>query len=163
MPAGVDFVCKNESCDCHNNVITILSSWPIADIDKVIETIKKEEYRVEFEKAKQNGKKFACIQFPNEDKVEMVGWKIQRWCQQCPRIGEDEVFISNPDEEFEDAIKQHEFPTTCPVCYGEIKTFEEVVEEGITCPYCHEEMDKQYWTAKEVSQEYAGGKNAKTN
>ena len=164
MPAGVDFTCKNEKCKCYNSRITILSTWPIADIDKVIETIKNEEYKVEFEKAKENGKKYACIQFPNEDELEMVGWKIQRWCQKCPRIGEDEIFLRDSDEQFEDAIKRYNLPDKCPVCNGEIKTFEELMDEGINCPFCNKEMEKESWFAKEVSEEYAGGrKNAKTD
>jgi thiol-disulfide isomerase/thioredoxin len=158
MPAGVDFTCKNEECECFNTKVTILSSWPIADIDDVIGSIKIEEYKVEFEKAKQNGKKYACIKFPNEDEVKMVGWKVQSWCSKCPRIGEDEILLSHPDETFEEAMERYDLPEKCPVCEGDLKSFDELIEEGMLCPFCNEEMEMERWFAKEVSIEYAGGR-----
>jgi len=163
MPAGIDFTCENEKCKCYNKSVTILSSWPIADIDDVISTIKNDEYKVEFEKAKQDGKKYACIQFPNQDELRMVGWKVQSWCQKCPRVGEDEILLNEPEEEFEEALKRYNLPEECPICEGEIKTFDEIIEDGMLCPFCNEKMQGSRWSAKEVSEEYAGGKNAETN
>jgi hypothetical protein len=160
MPAGVDFICKNEKCKCYDKSITLISAWPIADIDDVISSMSQDEYRAEFEHHKQNGSNYACIQFPNKSDVKMVGWKIQSWCQKCPRIGEDEIMISDPEESFESALARYNIPENCPVCNSEIKTFNNVVDDGLDCPFCNEKMEMQCWSAKEASEEYA---NAKVN
>lgn len=151
MPAGVDFTCKNENCECFNKSITILSTWPIAEIDDVIVSIEDDSCKNDFKEMKENGAEYACIQYPNTLGVEMVGWKIQRWCQNCPRIGYDEIILNNPKESFEDAVIRYNIEEECPVCNEKVKTFDEVIEDGILCPFCKEEMQMNRWFAKEVS------------
>ena len=152
MPAGVDFICKNEDCECFNKSITIISAWPIAKIEEVIETIKDEDYKRMFESAKDNGQKYACIQFPNEKNINMVGWKIQSWCENCPRIGEDEVLLEESNEKFESAISNNPLTKNCLVCNHELKSFDDLLEGGMCCPFCNKEMVEERWFAKEVSE-----------
>jgi len=137
MPAGCNFICKNEQCDYFNERITINGRWPVAKIDDVInsEKVKKvKEFQKSLIERKEDGIEYACIQFPNEDGIKVVGDKTEFWCKECRAI----LSWYAVDEDIE--IEK------CPICKEEsLLGFDEVIEEGIECPYCGEETEQRRW------------------
>jgi len=167
MPAGADFICNNVHCEHHEKTITILSPWPIGRIEKVIGSIKRKSdsaisVRDRLKDLEDKGEQFALIQFPNDEtEIEQVGWRVQRWCQSCPRVGDDVILLADEDEDYATAADRSVLTENCPVCNDTVSDFDKVVEDGITCPYCKEKMTTETWFAKEVTVEYNGGKGPK--
>ena len=114
MPFGIDFTCKNKECEHCGKTITMLGPWPVGDIDLVIDGIQDLEFKQEMTGLREQGDEFACIQYPNVRGIEGVGWKLARWCSNCPRMGFDNIMVTEDNQDFADALKVADIPEKCP-------------------------------------------------
>ena len=160
MPAGSDFVCENDKCKEHRKGIVILNIWPLGDISKVIDAKnvqEKEEFCKGLMALRDQGRKHACINFPNTDKIPVSGYRVQNWCQNCFCIwgwdimfGEDIVDPKQASDRFPGALAKEPIPSLCPKCNGELKDFKKILEDGIICLHCKEKMKTYAWFSNET-------------
>jgi len=171
MASGCDFTCDNEKCMHHKKGIVLTAPWPLGQIEKII-MAKNVKINREFQARLINlhqkvGRKYACIIFPNVNKIPIVGYRVNMWCDKCKYIGTYDIMIDpyeqgekNGDEIsniLEKAIldsKVHD--NTCPTCNGKMKTFSQLMEEndGIDCPHCKVKMTKNTFFSNETSEEF---------
>ena len=156
MPAGCDFICENEDCEHCSKGTVITGPWPIAKIEKVINAPNVKE-KVEFKKEiidlKNKGRKFACITYPNVSDIKIEGYRIHKWCDNCPAVWMYDVLLTQEADTLEKALEIAELPSECPQCKNKLLNFEELLEEGMYCPHCKQEMEQSRWMSKEYDDE----------
>ena len=159
MPAGCEFICKNESCEHFNKGFTITAPWGMGDIDAVINSRpvrKNSELQGELSRQRDEGRKYCCINYPlPENEIKVEGYRVQRWCSDCFCLFESYLALNTEvdmtDEEFDEEItKQIEAIEECPKCGKDLLNFNELLEEGVDCPYCKEELFQSRWCSNEV-------------
>ena len=159
MPAGCDFVCENEKCKECNKGVVIINKWPLGDIDKVIEAaaVKKNKEFQDHLISLKGDRKYACITYPNVDKVPIAGYRIQKWCQSCFCIWSWDVILEKEfvdskeaSEKFQEAAAKENIVSQCPKCNNDIKDFDAVAKDGIICPHCSGTMKTYRWFSNET-------------
>lgn len=160
MPAGCDFTCKNEECEQCDSGIVITAPWPLGKIELIINAPnvkEKEEFREGLIKMKNDGAKFACITYPNVAYLDTFGYRVQLWCPSCPCIWNYDVMLTEECTTFEEAYakakEEGDIPFVCPKCEEDLMEYDDVLEEGIPCPFCKDELQQNRWMAKEVCKE----------
>ena len=159
MPAGCDFVCENKECKNYNTGIVITGPWPLGEIDKVINApnVKKnKEFQEGLIKLKNDGQKYACIIYPNFNKIDTIGYRVSMWCSKCLCIYKYDAMVLDPNEETEKTIANANIPTHCNKCNTELKSFFNLIDEkdnGIACPACSVFTTKNSWFSQEVTSE----------
>ena len=166
MPAGCDFICDNKECEHNGKGIVMTGPWPLGNIDKIIDArnvAKMEDFRTTLIKLKTEGRNYACINYPNVNEVATEGYRIHKWCPNCPCLwtydamiqdNEDNKDIEETAEEtIQKAIDGADLPGNCPKCETKLLTFTEVVEEGVICPFCKEKMKTSTWFSNETKEE----------
>jgi len=160
MPAGSDFVCENEKCKEYRKGIVILNVWPLGDISKIIES-KNVKIKEDFHKGliglREQGRTHACINYPNVDKVPVSGYRVQNWCQNCfciwgwdIMLGEDIADPKLAAEKFPEALAKEPIPSKCPKCQDDLRDFQKIINDGITCLHCKEQMKTYTWFSNET-------------
>ena len=153
MPSGCEFRCDNKECKCYNTGFTMLAPWPIADINDVIhaDNIKKhKEFQEELIALKKEGRKYTCINYPNENGIFKVGYKIQKWCDKCKIIWNYEAIIQDKKESMEETLAHAEVEDVCSECGDKLKTFSQTLEDGIECFHCKQRLIPQVWFSNET-------------
>jgi hypothetical protein len=156
MPAGTDFICRNKDCEHHDKGFSITAPWPIGDIDKIIDApnvAKYDDFRKGLLNLKADGRKYACITYPNINEIETVGYRVHKWCPSCPCLWTYDAIIEDGDEDIEQTIQNADIPGKCPKCDTEMMDFTTIIEDGIKCPFCKEEMEKSSWFTNETTEE----------
>jgi len=163
MPAGLEFICENKNCTEYKKGLVILGTWALGDIDMVIKSKnveKIEGFKKGLETLKESGRKYACINYPNINNILINGFRVQKWCQDCICIWSWDIMldkeVKTPEEahkQLEDKMKIANVPNKCQRCGKDLKTFEQLIEEGINCPHCKEVMHKSSWFSNEVNKE----------
>jgi len=160
MPAGCDFTCKNEECEQYDSGLVLTSPWPMGKIELVINASNvkdKEEFRDGLVELKNNGQKYACITYPNVSYIDTIAYQVQLWCKSCLCIWKYDIVLTEDCPDFETAYakakENGDVPDTCPKCSGELEDYESVLEDGIACPFCKEDMQQNRWMAKEICKE----------
>ena len=153
MPAGCDFVCENENCEYYKLKIQISGTWPIAKIDKVIESkkIRGTSYEENLRKLKKDGKEYACVVFPNKDVLFFDGAKIERFCSKC--LKRITSFLMFPysighkkfDRVFTREFKKSGLKSKCGDCGSKIFDLQKMIKKGIKCPKCGVETKQYRW------------------
>ena len=154
MPAGCEFVCKNNKCDCYEAGFVINGAWPIADIDQVLLCSALREnktFKKELEEHKATGRKYACIVYPNYDSLVPVGYRIQLWCDDCKCVWEYDVMIDEDGSTVEELLEKDDtIPEFCPKCTNILLDFDKVLEDNIGCPSCQTTLQQHRWFSKEA-------------
>lgn len=148
------FVCKNEKCEHKNDGFVFLCPWPLGEIDRVINSTKVSKdpsFKTQLEEVKKLGKKYVCIQYPSEESIPVVGYRVHLWCDDCARLSEFDVMLSDSDKEKmekenlcandKDIVKSSMdnagLPKECPVCKNKLIGHNEIHKKlYITCPSC---------------------------
>lgn len=161
MPAGCQFVCMNPDCEHEGSGFELKAPWPIAQIDLVLNSSKVQadlDLKETMEKLKQAGRNYACINYPDVDELPMNGYRLELWCDKCPRIWSYDVLLKKSEDTFEEALANSDIPDKCAICDEPLMSFKiclgdfEDDETGICCPYCKTKMLQQRWfSAKRVS------------
>ena len=156
MPAGCDFICQNSLCDQFGNGFVITGPWPMGEIELIITSLNKslvikpgnKEILEKVIEQKNNGRKYACIAFPNNDGIERVAYRIQLWSPDAKCIWDFDV-ESKGDADISDSIQENNLPILCPKTSGPLLTFSEVTKNGILCPYCGDQLQQSRWFTNE--------------
>jgi len=159
--SGCDFVCQNEQCQHKGCGVVITAPWPLGDIDKVIgakNLMKNPVFRQELGNLKKQGRKYACISMPNDDKIPAVGYRIHRWCEKCPCLWTYDAIIpegqkaDGSEESINAAMTSSNIPVNCPTCDTKLKSYVEVINEngdGILCTSCKTRLQANVWFCNE--------------
>ena len=139
MPAGCDFICRNEECEHIGKGIVVLGPWAIGNIGLIINSKKvenMEEFREGLIKLKDDGRKYACINYPLPDlsDIPVEGYRVQRWCDACKFIWQYDVVLDEDHKTFDEAMKIADVPDKCVKCDGEVQDFEALIESGNGLP-----------------------------
>jgi hypothetical protein len=163
MPAGCEFICVNEQCPNYNTGFAIKGVWPIGNIGLIINSSSVKQnpkFREMLIKIKDSGKKHACITLPNVDNVPVDGYRFNLWCESCNYIWDVDVFFTEeeqskwddkklvPEEWFDNVVLSYE----CTKCKGHLKSFDTVIQEGIKCPSCKQDLKQSRWFSNERSE-----------
>jgi len=150
MPVGCEFICKNTNCENNNKGFVITGSWPIASIHLLISSSaleSKPAIREELIHHKNQGKKYACIIYPNNGEIKPVGLRVNMWSPNALCIWNYDILFE--DGKSVDELIEAEIPKSCPKTGGRLMTFNQVVEEGILCPSCSVRMNQNRWFTNE--------------
>jgi len=159
MPAGCDFICKNEECEHNGKGIVIIAPWPLGDINKIIDApnvSKHEQLRNELLKLKIEGRKYACINYPNIDEIGTEGYRVHKWCSKCNRLWTYDAMVQDENETIEDTLGKADIPEKCLICDAVLQDFNSLVSEdgvGINCPHCKKPMVMSTWFSNETTEE----------
>jgi hypothetical protein len=154
------FVCKNDGCKYKNYGFVFLSPWPLGRIADVINSKKVSDdigLKEKLEERKKLGIKYACIQYPDPDKISVEGYRINLWCNKCLQLSEFDVLMTDLDKEkmtqehycvndgqmIQNAIKNSNVPEECPTCKSKFRTYSSIIDYrqgGLLCPSCKIEM-----------------------
>jgi hypothetical protein len=151
MPAGCEFTCRNPRCDNFDTGFVILAPWPMGDIDEIIKS-KKTKNKPDLEKSlkdfKKDGRSYACIPFPNDEKIQTKAYRIHRYSPDSRCVWEYDV-VKKDDEELDVAISKADIPTECPKTGAKMLDYDNVLKQGILCPSCNVDLNQGRWFAKE--------------
>lgn len=142
MPAGCEFICKNENCQCYNTGFVMTAPWPMSNINLVINssTVKeKPEFRKKLIELRDSGKTFACIQLPNIDKVKAESYRVQFWDNNLKRV--IEKYSKNSDV-IDDEILEEKVQNN-------YMDFTEATTDGIICPHCLQKLFQSRWSTND--------------
>jgi hypothetical protein len=146
MPSGCEFICYSEECQNHGTGFVMTAPWPMAKIGLVITediksgNIEKSNY---LKSMRDEGRKYACINLPNDAKLPTVAYRVHLWSPTANVLWEYDIPSIN--NSIEESIASFEFPDKCPASGGELKTFRECLSEGIKCPNCGKELFQSRW------------------
>ena len=150
MPVGCEFTCKNVNCDNNNKGFVIVGNWPIADIHLLISSsalINKKNIKEELIEYKNQGKKYACIIYPNHGEIKPIGVRVNMWSPHALCIWNYDILFKEGEEI--NTLINAEVPKACPKSGGRLMTFNQVTEEGIECPSCSQKMYQNRWFTNE--------------
>ena len=148
MPAGCDFLCDNVECKYHKGGFVITGAWELGDIDLVINSPVVEdnkEHQDGMKRLKERGRKYACINYPNFSEIPTAGYRLHRFCTKCMVLWTYDAMLSEDNDTLEKAEAALNIPEECPKCGDKMFDFQGLLEEGVECPHCHEEMKQSRW------------------
>lgn len=156
MPAGCEFYCDNRKCASYRTGFTIRGAWPLGNVSLVIDSSsvrQNKEFQQQLIKLKEAGRKHVCLTLPNTDAIPVEGFRFTNWCDACLCVWENDVFFTEeeqsqwedknlvPDEWFDNVAINN----ACPKCKEQLKSFDSVVEDGISCPTCKDDLQQSRW------------------
>jgi len=153
MAAGCEFICKNEDCPNYETGFTLTGPWPMGQIGLIIRASNLKlmsEFREQFERMKEEGKRYACITLPNIDEIPVEGYRIQKWCDARSCVWNYDIMVQKEGETIEETLQNAELPESCHKCGGFLLDFERAIEEGINCPACREPLFQSRWFSNEI-------------
>ena len=151
MPAGCEFICKNKSCEYFNHGFTITEPWPMGRIELVLNApnVKKDpDFRQGLIDLKNQGRKFACITYPNIAGIDTLAYRVHMWSEDAKCIWQFDVETIET-EDVEDTIDQSDIPALCPKTGGELLNFHDITQKIMFCPHCNLPMQQDRWFANE--------------
>jgi hypothetical protein len=151
MPAGCEFICKNDKCENYKSGFQITSQWPMGKIELIINSNRvkeKKEFRNYLIKQKDNGEKYAPIQLPNNDEIPIIAYKISLWSDEAKCIYSYPVIVPNLEKK-EETIKEANLPEVCEKTGCRLRDFNSVINDGILCPSCKEKLQQNRWFVSE--------------
>jgi len=151
MPAGCDFVCKNDDCDYYDTGFTITGPWPMGEIDEILESKSVKELpklQDQIRNLKDTGRDYACITFPNVDNIEIQRYRVNLWSVDEKRLYQYDVFVEDGDN-VTTAIEKSNLPDKCPNTGSKMLNYREAVKEGIECPSCGLALNQKRWYTNE--------------
>jgi transcription initiation factor IIE alpha subunit len=84
--AGCNFFCNNEKCQCYQTGFTLTSSWPLGDIEEIIEHTEDEDLKKVLTQKKLVGIELAKITYPDPYDIPVINYVIEKFCVKCKRI-----------------------------------------------------------------------------
>ncbi len=152
MPAGCEFICRNQSCKHHGCGFTITSPWPMGRIELVLNApnIKKvTDLRQQLIDFKNEGRKYACITYPNVSRIKTEAYRVHMWSNDAKCLWQYDAVIDDPSESLEQTISNANIPLKCPNTDGDLWDFNTTIKNGIFCPHCNIPMQQDRWFTNE--------------
>jgi len=151
MPAGCEFICKNVECSQNGNGFTFDANWPMGKIELLIGALaSKNKRKADIDQLiamKNDGHKYACINFPNTDAIETVAYRVNRWSPEAKCIWK--FVVETEGKDISEAFIESKIPKTCPKTNCQLMSFNDVVKNGIRCPFCGEKLMQSRWFTNE--------------
>lgn len=155
MPAGCDFICDNPNCEQYKNGFIIAAPWPMGQIELIISALSTTaafkplnknllDKLIEY---KNEGRKYACITYPNTSHIETIAYRIQFWSPNAKCINNYDVELNG--KTLTEAMAYSNLPSVCPRTNGPLLSFTEVTKEGIDCPFCGIKLKQSRWFTNE--------------
>lgn len=151
MPAGCDFICKNRTCKCFEQGFTITEPWPMGRIELVLNApnVKRNpDFRKKLIDLKNNGRKFACITYPNLARIDIDAYRVHLWSEDAQCVWQYDIETAETEDD-EDTIDSSDLPEKCPKTGGELLGFNEVIQEKICCAHCGITLQQDRWFTNE--------------
>ena len=151
MPAGCDFICKNKSCEYFDHGFTMTEPWPMGRIELILNApnVKKDkQFRQGLINLKNQGRKYACITYPNVSRIETLAHRVHLWSEDANCIWQFDVETEQTEDD-NLTIDQTDIPDSCPKTGGKLLNFHTVTKEGINCPHCGFPMQQDRWFTNE--------------
>lgn len=151
MPAGCEFICQNKMCEHYNKGFNMTSNWPMGRIELIINApnVKKSpSFRDGLIKLKNEGRKYACITYPNVSQIKTEAYRVQLWSNDAHCLWQYDI-ESDEETNLSDLINQEKLPKVCPKTGGEMWTFDQTTKNGIICPHCGVTMRQDRWFTNE--------------
>ena len=152
MPAGCEFICKNQSCEYFNHGFTITAPWPMGRIELILNApnVKKyQDFRNKYIELKNQGRKYACITYPNVDQIKTLAYRIQLWSPEVNCIWNFDAEIKDANEPIDVTINTADIPLLCPTTNCKLQDYNETVKNGIICPHCKMRLQQDRWFTNE--------------
>jgi len=153
MPAGCDFICRNNECEQSGKGFVITAPWPMAKIDKVLKSRRVSElpdHQKQLSEIKDSGREYTCLTLPNVDNITTDQYRVQFWSDKAQCIWQYEVKKEGKVEDaISKAIENGEIPQKCPKTKSKMLSFKEVSKKGIDCPFCKDKMIQNRWFTNE--------------
>jgi len=86
---------------------------------------------------------------PNKDNIPVLGYRIQKWCDTCKSLQLFDAIITSPDQTKEETINEANISCNCSACNSQLKTFTEVLDEGMNCLSCKKPLKMEKWFTNE--------------
>jgi len=158
MPVGCDFVCNNEDCIAYDTALTITGPWPMGDIDAVANSSKVSKHKEvkEFLEKIKEQRKYACINYPDPDDIEIKAFRLQKYCRECRVVWSFDYVpsVDKGEKKLEELLAENDpTPKECSQCNGPIMTLPELTEEGMQCPHCLKTLKQLRWYVNEDIEE----------
>jgi len=153
MPSGCEFICENEDCIHVNKGFSFTEAWPLGKIELLINAPiikRKSEFRDGLIKLKDEGRKYACITYPNEAGIDTEGYRVNYWSPDANQIWQYDIMEKNKSNVASKIEESLDIPYKCPKTNGRLMDFKEVIAEGIYCPHCGDEMKQDRWFTNEI-------------
>ena len=153
MPSGCEFICRNETCEHTNKGFTMSAPWPLGRIELIINApnVKNnDDFRQNLIQLKNDGRKYACITFPNESNILFEGYRVNFWSPEAKCLWQYDVMVEEVNDIPLAIDEDDDIPNKCPSTNGKMLTFTETVKEGINCPHCGEKMEQSRWFTNEI-------------
>ena len=132
---GYEFLCKNEKCNYFNTGFSLYRSWPITNIDTVINSkLAPQDLKDHLVKSKQEGRTYALVILPNTEEMQIIGKRIQLFCKKDCIMWERDLVNKN------DVLDMH-----CDKCNDVLVSADEAMRDGILCPSCGIRLGFRNW------------------
>jgi len=151
MPAGCEYICKNESCEHYDKGFNMASPWPMGNIALVMNApnVKKNiEFRKGLIKLKNAGRKYACITYPNVADIKTEAYRVHLWSSSANCLWQYDV-PAKEDIPLDELIEKASLPKVCEKTGGELWTFDQTTKQNIRCPHCNQYMQQSRWFSNE--------------
>ena len=152
MPAGCEFICRNRSCDYCGQGFSMTDPWPMGKIELVLNApnVKRDpSFRQGLIRLKNEGRKYACITYPNLGRIEKVAYRVHKWSKDAKCIWQFDAVIENPEDTMPTVVNDAELPTNCPKTGCELWDFYAATKNGVNCPRCGIPLKQDRWFTNE--------------
>ena len=143
---GCTHICTNTKCIAIGKELWLNPAWPIGEIEVVIGSSKVANdptLKKAMEKRKEEGRKYACIQVPNDGEVPVVGFRFYFYCPDCHIIWEEDITFTNGPMEPDELVP---LSKTCDKCQAKLTNSDEInLNYNIPCPHCGMALNKRFW------------------
>ena len=155
MPAGCDFICKNKDCKYCNSGFAVTAPWPMGQIELIIAKLNSpvkssQELKQQLIEFKREGRKLACIVFPNTNEIKTEAYRVQLWSPQASCIWAYEIPYEQGKSVEELISTSNILPDKCPKTGGELMTFAQLLSKSPSCPGCNKELTQSRWFSKDA-------------
>ena len=141
--SGCDFICENEECEHAAKGIVVIGPWPLGEIEYILEhaNIKhNKDYQNQLNELLKEDRKYSCIPMPNNTDIAVIGYRLQKWCQNCPCLWTYDLLLEDPNETLEETIamgvEQGLVKEKCPKCENHLIEHKKGKVRRFWCPYC---------------------------
>ena len=144
---GCTHICSNTKCIAIGKELWLNPAWPIGDIDEVLGSLKVSAdptLKKTVEKRKEEGRKYALVQVPNDGEVKVLGFRFFFYCVDCHVIWEEDVLFTFGPVEPDELVDRTK--GVCDKCQAKLTCSDEINQHfTLPCPHCGMALNKKFW------------------
>lgn len=97
---------------------------------------------------KNSGRDFACINYPNAKRLKTEAYRVNMWSPKAKRLYQFDI-LARDGMGLDELISISDIPRKCTKTNCDLLNFSEIIENGIMCPHCGKELNKEMWFSNE--------------